>query len=129
MKKLIWHFEDQNLTGNVLKLSESNIYDEADQMKTSSQKLGRHVSCQVRLVRKSLGRVSFGSKKFGPKMSLSIFSLNWTILSSAMQFNANVCNCSYGRTNKQLYMNLKKRKGEGRGYFELNSFHFHGWFV
>ena len=37
MKKLIWHFEDQNLTGNVLKLSESNNYDEADQMKTSSE--------------------------------------------------------------------------------------------
>ena len=80
MKKLIWHFEDQNITGNVLKLSESNIYDEADQMKTSSQKLGRHVSCQVRLVRKSLGRVSFGSKKFGPKIFSLIFSLNRIIL-------------------------------------------------
>ena len=82
MKKLIWHFEDQNITGNVLKLSESNIYDEADQMKTSSQKLGRHVSCQVRLVRKSLGRVSFGSKKFGPKILESMtngptYRLTW----------------------------------------------------
>ena len=28
---------------------------------------------------KSLGRVSFGSKKFGPKIFLLIFSLNWII--------------------------------------------------
>ena len=28
---------------------------------------------------KSLGRVSFGSKKFGPKILLWIFSLNWMI--------------------------------------------------
>ena len=36
------------------------------QMITSSQKLGRCASRQVRSVWKSLGRVSFGSKKFGP---------------------------------------------------------------
>ena len=29
---------------------------------------------------KNLGRVSFGSKKFGPKIFLLIFSLNWIIL-------------------------------------------------
>ena len=35
---------------------------------TSSQKLGRHASRRVRSVWKSFGRVSFGSKKFGPKI-------------------------------------------------------------
>ena len=47
---------------------------------TSLQKLGRHASRRVRSVWKSLGRVSFGSKKFGLKISLSIFSLNWIAL-------------------------------------------------
>ena len=37
-------------------------------IKTSSQKLGRHASRRVRSVWKSFGRVSFGSKKFGPKI-------------------------------------------------------------
>ena len=35
---------------------------------TSSQKLGRCVSCRLRSVWKSLGWVSFGSKKFEPKI-------------------------------------------------------------
>ena len=48
--------------------------------KTSSQKLGRHASHRVRSVWKSLARVSFGSKKFGAKIFLLIFSLNWIIL-------------------------------------------------
>ena len=40
---------------------------------TSSQKLGRHASRRVYSVWKSLCRVSFGSKKFGPKR----FWKNW----------------------------------------------------
>ena len=35
---------------------------------------------KIRSVWKSLGRLSSGSKKFGRKIFLSIFSLNWTIL-------------------------------------------------
>ena len=41
----------------------------------------RLASRRVRSVWKSLGRVSFGSKKFGPKIFLMVFSLNWIILS------------------------------------------------
>ena len=47
---------------------------------TSSQKLGRHASHQVGSVLKSVGRVSFGSKKFRSKIFLLIFPLNWIIL-------------------------------------------------
>ena len=41
---------------------------------TSSQKLRRCASRQARFVWKSLGQVDFGSKKFGPKIFLSMFS-------------------------------------------------------
>ena len=44
--------------------------------KTSSQKLGRCASCQVRSVRKSLGWVSYGLNKFGPKI-LRKLKKNW----------------------------------------------------
>ena len=82
------HIKDKPKNGQKTKTDPALC--KGSRQKTSSQKLGRHASPRVHSVWKSLCRVSFILKKFGPKIFSLIFSLNWIILRKLFFYLQNI---------------------------------------